>query len=73
MNATPRDNGPGSGGSTISLAAGSSSIGTTALWAKAPVTKTVQAATAASVVMSRFICILPFGDSLRGTPHLTSL
>src|SRR5918994_4848101 len=59
MNTTPRANGPGSGGSTISLAAGSLSMGTTALWAKAPMAKTVQAATAASVLMSRFIAFSP--------------
>ena len=47
------------GGSTISLAAGSLSMGTTALWAKAPMAKTVQAATAASVLMSRFIAFSP--------------
>ena len=65
MNTTPSANGPGSGGSTISLGGGSLSMGTTVLWAKAPVANTVQAATAASVLMSRFIAVSPFGDSLR--------
>jgi hypothetical protein len=66
MNTTPRANGPGSGGSTVSLGGGSLSMGTTVLWANAAVANTVQAASAASVSMKRFIAFSPFGDSLRG-------
>src|SRR5829696_7711656 len=58
MNTTPRAKGPGSGGSKTSLAAGSLSMGTTPLWAKAPV-KMVQAATAASALISRLMAFSP--------------
>ncbi len=59
MNTTPPANGPGSGGSTISLGAGSLSMGTTVLWANAPVASTVQAASAASVLMRGSLQSLP--------------
>jgi hypothetical protein len=44
MNTTPWANGPGSGGSTISLGVGSSSMGTSVLWANAPVAIAVSSA-----------------------------
>src|SRR5437016_8948238 len=56
---TPWASGPGSGGSTISVGAGSS-MGTTVLWAKAPMASTVPAAIVASVLMSRFIAFSPW-------------
>src|SRR5712692_8639326 len=57
MNTTPWANGPGSGGSTISLGAGSLSMGTTVLWAKAPVAIAVSSAV---VSISGFIAFSPF-------------
>jgi hypothetical protein len=44
MNTTPWANGPGSGGSTISLGAGSFSMGTSVLWSEAPVAIAVSSA-----------------------------
>jgi hypothetical protein len=59
MKATPWASGPGSGGSTTSLGAGSSSMGTTVLWAKAPFAISVPGP-AASVSLSAFIGISLF-------------
>src|SRR5262245_46071024 len=75
MNTTPWANGPGSGRSTISLAAGSLSMGTTVLWAKAAAAN-MHAETAASGLISRFIAFSPlelsFGDSIRYPERLIS-
>src|SRR5918993_4211824 len=60
MNTTPRANGPGSGCSTINLGEGSLSMGRTVLWAKAPVASRIEAAAAASVLISCFIASSPF-------------
>jgi hypothetical protein len=55
--ATPWANGPGSGGSTNSLGVGSLSMGTTVLWAKAPVAIAVPSA---GVSISWLIAFSPF-------------
>src|SRR6185503_12953613 len=57
MNAMPWANGPGSGGSTISLGGGSSSMGTLVLWAKAPVAIAVSSA---SAWVGWFMTLSPF-------------
>src|SRR5262245_60716733 len=67
MKTTPRASGPGSGGATISLGAGPLSMGTTVLWAKAPVAS-MPAATEASAVMSSVISLSPL-KSMHGNGH----
>jgi hypothetical protein len=70
MKATPVASGPGSGGSTNNLGAGSFSMGTTsdaALWAKALVASSTPAAVAASVLARMFTSFSPIGYAERGT------
>src|SRR5262245_15489557 len=69
MYTTPLASGPGSGGSTVRLGAGSLATLKTVLCAKAPAASRVLAATAASVLMSRVIAGSPW--SVRGGAHHT--
>src|SRR5215510_14566862 len=61
MKTTPWASGPGSGGSTVRLGAGSFSTLTTVLCAKAPSTSRAVAATVTSVLMSGIIAKSPLG------------
>src|SRR5947209_7664648 len=61
MNTTPWASGPGSGGCTVRLGAGSFSTLTTVLCAKAPATSRALAANATSVLMSGVIAKSPLG------------
>jgi hypothetical protein len=66
MNTTPWANGPGSGGSTNSLGAGSSSMGTSVLCATAP---GAIAVSSASVWVSWFIAFSPLTFGARRMTH----